>query len=233
MSIDEEELFANVEYVDHVIDENKLEESYYDEDDDHKIRENEYEENLNEERDEDRANRFYEDEEKAPRKGESYINPGPEWRSFVDNPKSFDAVRTGQALAGDRMLSTMIEKGKGKDKRLQRIHELVDKTSRTDEEMFNIALVTWAFKLNIDSKVRDGIIEHIVPNIKKIKYKNSLVTLLAYVCIEHGKLKKDRVPVVLEDVTRGTNLKSKIREPDIFRYAFMILNILKRRKPIL
>src|SRR5579862_1952936 len=134
----EEDLFANAELVDDEIDIDKI----YEEDDEHKIRETEFEETERHEHDEDKSieGEILEDEYKD---AETYISQAPEWRVFLENSKSWEAVRTGQALTSNRLLSTMIE-----NKKLQKIQELVDKTSRTDEESFNIALTTCAVLLN-------------------------------------------------------------------------------------
>src|SRR5271163_2762475 len=75
----------------------------------------------------------YQEDEKKNRSGESWINPSAEWRLFAGS--TLEAVRTGKAARGNRLLSTLIEGGKG-DKRLQRLQDLINKTSRTDEEVF-------------------------------------------------------------------------------------------------
>jgi hypothetical protein len=162
--------------------------------------------------------------EKKNKLGESFINPGPEWRVFANTPGSFDSIRTGKALSGNRMLSTVIGEG-GKDNRLQRIQELINKTSRTDEEIFNDSLVQFSQRLNINSAMRDSLIENIVPYIKKIKYKNALTTLLAYICIKNGKIDAEKMEKTLKAVVKETPIK--IRLPDMYRYAFMILDVIK------
>ena len=76
--------------------------------------------------------------------------------------------------------------------------------------------------------MRDSLIEYIAPYIKKIKYKNALTTLLAYVCIENGKINNKKMEKDLESAIKDTPIK--IRLPDMYRYAFMILEIMKERK---
>src|SRR5579872_1632701 len=119
MSINEDELFGGAELVDDEIDI----ENIYKEDIEHKIREDEYENIIKHEIKEDKTN--YEDiPEEEYKEGESYISQAPEWRVFLENSKSWESIRTGQALKGNRILSTMIE-----NKKLQKIQDLVDKTS--------------------------------------------------------------------------------------------------------
>jgi hypothetical protein len=211
----EDDLFADYEDV-HVVDEN--DEQYFEEEQP-VLEEDEKNENKNE-------NKYLGLEEDEDQK-DSYISQAPEWRTFANTPGSFDAIRTGRALRGHQSLTTIIGDG-GKDKRLQRLQELINKTSRTDEEIFNDMITQYSYLLNINSNTRDDLIENISPYIKKIKYKNALVTLMAYSCIVDGKIKKDKVESILKLVTDGTSVK--IRIPDIYRYAFMIFNILKKKE---
>jgi len=167
----------------------------------------------------------YQEDEKKNRSGESWINPSAEWRLFAGS--TLEAVRTGKAARGNRLLSTLIEGGKG-DKRLQRLQDLINKTSRTDEEVFNDVITQYAALLNINPKVRDDLIEYVVPYIRKIKYKNALTTLLAYVCIENGKINNTKMEKILEIAIKDT--PHKIRLPDMYRYAFMILSLTKKKE---
>jgi hypothetical protein len=221
--MDEDE-FLNNELVDDEIDISK----FYEEDEEHKIREDEFEKIDEYEHAElVEGAEPVENEEEKHKKGESYISQQPEWRTFLDNPKSFESIRTGQALKGNRLLSTMIE-----NKKLQRIQNIIDKTSRTDEEAFNIAVITCAFELNISTKISEQLIGDIAPHINKIKYKNALITLLAYMCIDKTnydkiKINHEKIKIVLDEATRGT--KYKIRLPDMYRYVFMLLDILKKQ----
>lgn len=220
-------LFDGVEFVDIEIDENRPEEI----DEDHKIAEDEYEQNEREEKDEDKVGKDferkydedYEDQGKIG-KGVSYISQAPEWRTFSEDAKSFNAVRTGQALKGNRMLETKISE----NPKLQKIQDMLSKLSRTDEEQFNNLLLFYSINLNISKKTTESLIEHIVPFIKRIKYKNALTTLLAYLCIKNGEIDKKRIPIVIEEATRNT--KYKIRIPDVYRYCFMIIDILKNKR---
>lgn len=221
------DLFEGVEFVDKEIDEERPEEI----DEDHKIDEDDYEQNEREEKNEDKVGKDferkydddYEDQGKYS-KGVSYISQAPEWRTFTDDAKSFNAVRTGQALKGNRMLETKI----GDNPKLQRIQDMLSKLSRTDEEQFNNLLLFCSIQLNISKKITESLIEDIVPHIKRIKYKNALTTLLAYLCIKNGEISKKRVEIVIEEATRNT--KYKIRIPDVYRYCFMILDILKEKR---
>jgi hypothetical protein len=101
MAINEEELFADAELTDDVIDIDKI----YDEDIEHKIDETGFENVERHEREEGK-NIEGEEVEEEPKSGESYINPAPEWRVFLENSKSWESIRTGQALKGNRLLST-------------------------------------------------------------------------------------------------------------------------------
>jgi hypothetical protein len=209
----EDDLFADYEDV-HVVDENDAQ--YFEEE--VQPEEDEKNENKNE-------NKYLGLEEDSEDQKDSYISQAPEWRVFANTPGSFEAIRTGRALRGHQALTTVIGEG-GKDKRLQRLQELINKTSRTDEEIFNDMITQYSYYLNINPNMRDDLIENISPYIKKIKYKNALVTLMAYSCIVDGKIKKDKIESILKLVTDGTSVK--VRIPDIYRYIFMILNILKR-----
>jgi len=142
------------------------------------------------------------------------IIEGAEWRVFSDDPKSFEKSRIGMS----EFLTTYID-----DPKLQRLQEIITRTSRTDEENFKFSLVNYAAMINVDKSLVSSI-NNIIPKIKKIKYKNALVFMMAYVCISPDKSINEKNVKRVMDYLNKTKLD--ITTSDIIRYCFLIQNIL-------
>lgn len=179
----------------------------------------EYEENVEIGEDgEEYEEKEYEYEEKS---SENRIDLGPAFRQFAGDKNSFAKIHYGNPMVNNVALSTFIG---DRFSELQKTQQRIAKASRTDEEIFGEALLVCALLANQSEKSIKGLFD-LIPKFKKLKYKNPLLMMIAYLSIDREKkeINMELIQNTLnsEFVKKGQD--TYIRDVDVIRYIRYLL----------
>jgi hypothetical protein len=154
------------------------------------------------------------------------IDLGPAFRQFTGDKNSFAKIHYGSPTVNGIALSTFIEKDfPGLSKTQQRIA----KASRSDEEIFGEALLVCA-KLAGQSEKSITELFNLIPKLDKIKYKNPLLLMIAYLSIDR-QTKKVNMDII-QNTLQDEYVKKQIRDVDIIRYIRYLLPYLNEKEDI-